>query len=84
MVRAERVEGTPRQLPQTSGDFTAGTSGTTSPAALAAVQAFPVHAIWKYDAAAGSYLFWAPGAPAFVDTLTGRLRAEDFVILRIR
>ena len=84
VVRAERVIGTPRALPQTWGDYTAGISGTNSPAALAAAQAFPVHAIWKLDEATGGYLFWGPDVPAFLDTLSGRLRPADFVILRIR
>jgi len=85
VVRAERVIGTPRQLPQTFGDYTAGTSGTNSPVALARAQAFDVHAIWKEDpSVSGGYRFWAPGVPSFVDTLTGRLSPDDYVILRIR
>ena len=85
VVRAERVIGTPREFPQTFGDYTAGVSGTNSPAALATGQAFPVLAIWKADpGVSGGYRFWAPGVPSFVDTLTGRMSPEDYVILRIR
>lgn len=84
VVRAERVIGAPRQLPQTFGEYTGGISGTNSPALLAASQNFPVYAIWKRDPAGGDYLFWAPGAPPFVNTLNGRLAPEDFVIMRIR
>lgn len=85
VVRAERLAGTPRLFPQTFGDYTAGVSGTNLPAALARAQPFEVRAVWKADpSVAGGYRFWAPGAPAFLDTLTGHLKPEDYVILRIR
>ena len=84
VVRAERVVGTPRVLPQTFGDYTAGVSGTNAPGLLASVQPFTVHSIWKLDPSTGKYLFWAPGAPPFVNTLNGRLSPDDFVIMKIR
>ncbi|MGE3856737.1 MAG: class F sortase [Dehalococcoidia bacterium] len=85
VVRAESITRTGNQLPQTFGDYTAGTAGTTSPFGLAASQTFPVFAIWKEDpTVSGGYRFWAPNVPAFLDTLSGHLRDEDWVILRIR
>ena len=84
VVRAERVIGTPRVLPQTFGDYTAGISGTNAPGLLASVQPFRVHSIWKLDPSTGKYLFWAPGAPPFLNTLNGHLSPDDFVIMKIR
>lgn len=84
VVRAERIIGTPRMLPQTFGDYTAGISGTNAPGLLAAAQPFTVHSIWKLDPSTGKYLFWAPSAPPFVNTLNGRLSPDDFVIMKIR
>ena len=84
IVRAERVIGVPNQLPQTFGDYTAGTAGTNAPALLAKAQPFPVYAIWKLDPATGQYLFWAPNMPVFVNTLNGRLSPSDYVIMKIR
>ncbi len=85
IVRAERLVGTPRVFPQTWGDYTAGVSGTNLPSALAVAQPFPVHAIWKQDLAVPTgYRFWAPGVPTFLDTLSGHLTPQDYVIMRIR
>jgi sortase (surface protein transpeptidase) len=84
IVRAERLVGTPRELPQTNGDYTAGVSGTNAPGLLAKAQPFPVRAIWKLDPATGGYLFWAPNVPVFLNTLNGRLAPDDYVIMKIR
>lgn len=83
VVRAERVEGAARVVPLLPGErWAVGTSGVTHPQALAARQPYRVAAIYGQDANTGEWLTYVPGAPAFVNTLVGHLRADSFVIIR--
>lgn len=84
VVRAERIVGNPRKVTMTFGDYAVGSPGTTSLAAFASVQPFPVQAVWKYDPALATFRFWAPGLPTFMDTLTGHVGPEDTLIIKIR
>jgi hypothetical protein len=85
VVRAERVIGTPRRFPAAvDGTWAYGVSGTTHPAALAQNQRSPVLAMYGQDEVSGEWLTYIPGAPAFANTLLGRLRVDSFVIIRVR
>lgn len=80
-----------RMLPTTPGVFevpppgglTFGIAGTSSPAEIAAAQAFPVAGISTIDPATQQYLTYIPGAPALANTLTeANLRPEMAVMVR--
>lgn len=65
-----------------AGGLTIGISGTTEPAALVAAQRFEIASVSVFDFATQSWLVYLPGAPAIVNTLTGRLTAESIVMIR--
>ena len=83
VVRAELLEGTPNRFAAPLGSrFSAGTSGTTHPVALAGAQRWPVIAIYGRDESTGTWLVYRPGAPRFANTLLGHLREDSFVIIQ--
>ncbi len=83
VVQAVRVLGEARRLDLTAdGRFLYGTSGTSDPRELAIAQPRPVSALYARDPVSGEWLTFVPGAPAFINTLTGRLRPDSFVVGR--
>lgn len=80
VVRAERLEGTPRRLPAPVHGVTYGRGGTTHPVALAQAQRFEVGALFMRHPTTGEWLTYRPGAPSFVNTMLGYLRPETLVI----
>ena len=63
------------------GGIAHGLAGTTDPATLAQAQLFDVRLIVSLDEETGTWLWYVPGAPAFVNTLTGRLRQDSRVLI---
>lgn len=84
VVKAVRVIGEARRLDSTPDQrFLYGTGGTSDPLALLAAQTRPVTALYAKDPEGASWLMFVPGAPSFINTLTGRLRPDVLVIGRV-
>jgi sortase (surface protein transpeptidase) len=81
VVQAVRVLGEARRLDVTAdGRFLYGTGGTSDPRELAAAQPGGVSGLYARDPVSGEWLTFVPGAPAFINTLTGRLRPDALVV----
>lgn len=84
VVKAVRVQGEARRLDVTAdGRFLYGTGGTSDPVELLAAQTRAVTALYARDPQSGEWLTFVPGAPSFINTLTGRLRPDALVIGRV-
>lgn len=84
VVKAVRVQGEARRLDITAdGRFLYGTGGTSDPVELLAAQTRAVTALYARDPQSGEWLTFVPGAPSFINTLTGRLRPDALVIGRV-
>ena len=84
VVKAVRVLGEARRLDITAdGRFLYGTGGTTDPLELLAAQPRAVTALYAKDPQSDASLLFVPGAPSFINTLTGRLRPDALVIGRV-
>jgi len=84
VVKAVRVIGTARRLDVTPDNrFLYGIGGTSDPVELLAAQTRPVTALYARDPLGTEWLTYVPGAPSFVNTLVGRLRADALVIGRV-
>lgn len=83
IVKAVRVLGQARRLDATAdGRFLRGTGGTSDPLELAAAQPRKMAALYAQDPQTGEWLTFVPGAPSFINTLTGRLRPDMLVVGR--
>lgn len=84
VVQAVRVLGAARQLEVTGdGRFLYGIGGTSDPRELAGTQARAITSLYSQDLATGQWLTYVPGAPSFINTLTGRLRPDALVVARV-
>lgn len=84
VVKAVRIMGEARRLDVTGdGRFLYGVGGTTDPLELLAAQPRPVTALYAKDPLGDQWLTFVPGAPSFINTLTGRLRPDVLVIGRV-
>lgn len=84
VVKAVRVLGAARRLDiLPNGRFLYGAGGTTDPLELVAAQPWDVAALYAQDPMTGEWLTFVPGAPSFINTLTGRLRPDALVIGRV-
>ncbi|TAJ17730.1 MAG: class F sortase [Dehalococcoidia bacterium] len=84
VVKAVRVLGAARQLSLTGdGRFLYGVGGTSDPVELAAAQSRSITALYSQDPKSGQWLTFVPGAPGFINTLSGRLGPEALVIARV-
>lgn len=63
------------------GGVTAGRAGFSDPAALVASLPFQVQSVWRFDVLDQRMTQYAPGAPAFVNSLTS-LDPDDVVMVR--
>lgn len=65
------------------GGLTIGVAGTSSPAALAAAQTFPVAGITAIEPETQRYLLFVPGAPTSINSLDATtLRSDSIVMIR--
>lgn len=84
VVKAVRIIGEARRLNITSDErFLYGTGGTTDPLELVAAQPRGVTALYAKGPESDEWLTFVPGAPSFINTLTGRLRPDVLVIGRV-
>lgn len=84
VVKAVRVVGEARRLDVTGdGRFLYGMGGTTDPLELLSAQSRSVTALYAKDPLGDQWLTFVPGAPSFINTLTGRLRPDVLVIGRV-
>ena len=63
------------------GGVASGLAGTTDPATLAQAQLFDVRWIVSLDEETEQWRWYIPGAPAFANTLIGRLTEESQVLI---
>ncbi len=84
VVKAVRVVGEAHRLDITGdGRFLYGVGGTTDPLELLSAQSRSVTALYAKDPLGDEWLTFVPGAPSFINTLTGRLRPDVLVIGRV-
>lgn len=84
VVKAVHAVGAARRLDVTGdGRFLYGVGGTTDPLELLAAQSRPVTALCAKDPLGDQWLTFVPGAPSFINTLTGQLGPDVLVIGRV-
>jgi sortase (surface protein transpeptidase) len=83
VVKAVRILGQANRLSLTGdGRFLYGTGGTSDPLELIEAQPGRVAALYAQDSGTREWLIFVPGAPSFINTLSGRLSPEALVFGR--